>query len=209
MSDDIHHIDNKRMVDCQHNADGKYLFINISKNASTSLRNSIVFNGYSPYKDIINRDQYLKFIIWRNPIDRAVSSFSEIKDVRRDGPFYITESMKWFKEKNIFKSFEMFIDEINGNFYDAHSFPQITFLKDKGIRINDIDETLLVETLEKDYKNLIEKYPNIISSPLLYMQSHNNKKLLNYVYNNIDIKNKIINLYSEDYEIYLKIKEKK
>jgi hypothetical protein len=32
--------------------------------------------------------------------------------------------------------------------------------------------------------------------------------LMNYVYNNVDIKDKIIKLYQEDYDIYLRLKER-
>jgi hypothetical protein len=207
VSGDVHHIVNKRMIDCQHNADGQYLFVNISKNASTSIRESIKFTGYSPYIDIKGVEDYIKFTVWRNPISRAVSSFYEIRDLRNDGPYYTTIRMKWYRERNLFKSFELFIDEINNNFYDAHAFPQITFLNDKGLDIGDMDEILLLETIQEDYDRLIKQYPSIVSNNLMHLQSHKNDTLMNYVYNNVDIKDKIINLYQEDYDIYLRLKE--
>lgn len=193
---------------CYINHTNKYILINIPKNASTSLRNTIEFDIFTDYKTIENPDECIKFIILRNPIKRAISFYLEVKKLRRDGPYQTTMSMPWFKVKNVTKSFKMFIDEIGDNFYDPHVLPQVNFLKDKKLSIDDMDMVLLHENLSEDYNKLIAKFPQIkTKNNLQKLQVGNNQIkdiLIEYTNTDSEICDRIREVYSEDFELYSK-----
>ena len=195
---------------CHINHKNKYIFINVSKNASTSIRNTIEFDIFTNYKSVINPDEYFKFMIVRNPIYRSISSYLEVIKLRRDGPFDITQGSEWFKESNLEISFEMFINFIDNNFYDSHVLPQVNFLKDKELSIDDVDFKILYETLIEDYNKLINNYTQIkVKGNLLNLQNGDKgkkEKLTNFVNQNKTLQKRIIEVYSEDNEIYRKLK---
>jgi len=196
---------------CHINNKNKYIFINISKNASTTIHNTLRFDMFSNYDAEKYRDYY-KFIILRNPINRIISSYLEIIKLRSDGPFNITKNSKWFNEPDVTKSFSMFLDFIDNNFYDSHVLPQINFLKDKNLTINDMDCVLLHEKLKDDYLELIKLNKNIETlSHLKNLQVGNNhkKKLLKeFVIGNKEIEQRVSKIYNEDTEIYNIFKNK-
>lgn len=197
---------------CQINHKDKYIFINVSKNASTSIRNTIIFDIFTDYNTIENPDEYFKFMIIRNPIYRAVSSYLELIKLRGDGPFQITKNSDWFKEQNKEKSFEMFIDFIDGNFYDSHVLPQVNFLKDKNLTIDDVDVKLLHENIVEDFNELISKNKQIkVKSNLANLQVGEaglKAVLTKFVEGNDSIQDRIREVYSEDVKIYVDIKSK-
>lgn len=195
---------------CQINHENKYVFINVSKNASTSIRNTIIFDIFTDYNTIKNPDDYFKFMVIRNPIYRAVSSYLELIKLRRDGPFQITQNSDWFKEKDKEKSFEMFIEFIDGNFYDSHVLPQVNFLKDKDLTIDDIDVKLLHENIVEDFNGLVTNNKQIkVKNKLMNMQVGDigiKATLTKFVDSNPRIKERIREVYSEDSEIYDNLK---
>lgn len=208
LHEEVYHINHpkSKMEKCFVNHSAGYLYINISKNASTSLRSSILFEEYAPYT-LFNARDYIKFVVFRNPFDRVVSSFMELKKLRADGPCNITLGSEWYSKKDLQKSFEEFLYFIEDNFYDRHVFPQITFLEHKGVSLSDMTEILLFDTLEVDYAKLIRKYPKITSKSkkLQHKRKSNNtqvailKKMIN---SNTDIYEHIKRIYTKDCEIY-------
>lgn len=196
---------------CQINFSKKYLLINVSKNGSTSLRNTIKFEQFTEYTN--ECDDFYKFIVIRNPIYRAVSSYLEIIKLRPDGPKNITMGMDWFKEKDLSRSFNMFIEEIKDNFYDSHIIPQVNFLTDKGLNIDNMDSILLHDKISEDYNILTKSFnrfvfirPNLAD---LQKGENNKKKLLtNIVNEDKTLQNKIKELYYNDNEIYNVYKNK-
>lgn len=178
------------------NTDNKYLFVNIPKNASSSIKDTFHFNAYMKYSDIENIDSYFKFCIVRNPLSRIVSSYAEIRKCRHDGPFYLTQSMDWYKEGDLIKSFVLFIEELERSFYDIHAFPQIKFIKDKGLKPSDIDLIIDFDALD------------LLGNILHIMKSNTEiiSMISKYVASDKKIQDKIIDLYSEDFDLYTKIK---
>ena len=192
---------------CFCNRSGKYLFINISKNASTSIRKSIIFDGYEPYDSLENIGEYLKFMVIRNPLHRIASSYSEIKKLRRDGPWEITQRTPWYQEPNLLKSFEMFLEFITGNFYDSHLKPQKNFLDDKGVSLSCVNEILLFDHLREDYGRLIKEYPQILTHALSLRHEQRSPPkisciLSDFIKSSPHIQKQILSLYSEDFLIY-------
>jgi len=201
-----------KMIKCFPNRLQKYLYINVSKNASTSIRKSIIFDGYEPYNSLESVDKYLKFMVVRNPFNRVISSYNEVKKLRRDGPWKITQRASWYQEPNLLKSFEMFLEFITGNFYDNHVKPQKIFLDDKGISLSDIDEILLMDNLEKDFNRLIKNHPQILTKSLslrheLKTPSDTHHLLGDFIESSSAVRKQILSLYSEDFLIYKKVAE--
>lgn len=196
---------------CHINNKNKYVFINVSKNASTTIHNTVRFDMFSNYDTEKYRDYY-KFIILRDPINRVISSYLEIIKLRTDGPFQITKNSKWFNEPDVTKSFTMFLDFIENNFYDSHILPQINFLKDKNLTINDMDCVLLHEKIKDDYLELIKSNKDIETlSHLKNLQVGNKQKkkiLKEFVIGNKEIEQKVSEIYSEDTKMYNNFKNK-
>ena len=96
----------------------------------------------------------------------------------------------------------MFLDYINDNFYDSHIYPQITYLSDKGLSIDDMDCVLLHENIKEDYVSLIKSSNRIKPvSTLKKLQTGENikkKKLTEFVSSNNEMQEKIRNIYKED-----------
>ena len=82
---------------CCFNNELKLCLINIPKNASTTIIDLFDMESASNYNSI-PKDFY-KIVVIRNPYDRAVSSFSEVIKLRKDGPYVITKSMNFYKKK--------------------------------------------------------------------------------------------------------------
>jgi len=210
MSDSKYHIDNNKLDYCFLKKGCGVMFINTPKNASTSIRNSLGFDQYQIYDKLTNPDDYKKFIILRDPIERAVSSYLEIRKLRGDGPSSTSRSLPWYKIANPIESFKQFLEDISGgNFYDGHSFPQYKCIEDKGLTIEDIDDVLLFERLPEDFAKLVSKYS--LKGALKHSNKSDGgtkKQILDYVLGDEDTKNKIIELYQIDYDLYTKEKEK-
>lgn len=210
---DEFHIDNRLMDRCfiSSNPSNKFLLINIPKNASCTMRTSLNTLEYTPYNEILNTDDYVKVCVLRNPIYRVISIYLEVKKLRRDGPHYITRNMKWFKMgNNPIESFNMFLDAITDNFYDEHSFPQLKLLTDKGLSTEDMDEVFIFEDLRSEFAEFVEKYGQNFRLGYINEGDNRIKKILTeYVENNSEVRDKIIELYKEDYEIWEKYKDMK
>ena len=105
----------------------------------------------------------------------------------------------------------MFLDFIDGNFYDSHVLPQVNFLKDKGLQIDDIDVILLHNNLQSDFDKLIKDYPQIKITGALPTAQVGNKaikdKVTKFVENNKHIQDKINKVYHDDYMLYNSIKK--
>jgi len=193
-----HHIKNKLLDYCFHSPKGnlpKLIFVNIPKNASSSVRFALGLTEYTRYQDIPGRESYSSLCIIRNPLTRIVSSYNEVLKLRDDGPAKYTKSMDWYKNRrNPIKSFRLFLEEIsNGNFYDIHTFPQKKALEDKQLDLDGIDDVILFEELSKKLPIISERYGVKPSLPKK-MQGNKLKKTLltTHIRNNQDIKEKIL-----------------
>ena len=185
----------------------KLCFINIPKNASTTIRTTLHLKNSEyteEYKD------YHKIIVIRNPMTRIISSYNEVIKLRRDGPYKQTVKTKFYHyykvRHDVEKSFDLFLDYIKNNMYNEHVFHQHSFIESKGLTINDFEHIILFENLEKELKNIIQLY-NINSNKINHLQSghnRNKKKIRSFIRK---YANKIRSIYSDDFELYKKIKE--
>ena len=127
------------------------------------------------YSDVKNKRPTL--VIIRNPLYRVVSCFMEMIKVRADVPAWSTETKqsKWFKmyeAQNFEESFRLFLDYIDGNFYDTHVSSQSAWLDFKNLTLEDIDYILMFENLQEDFdemcRNLKSKWGITINKKLLW-----------------------------------------
>jgi hypothetical protein len=184
-----------------------YCFINITKNASTSMRTTLNMRSRFKYKsnELKNR---IKIIVLRNPYSRIISSYLEVLRLREDGRYRKTLNMNFYKNRHMIEeSFDVFLDEIKDNFYDTHCAPQIYFLREKNISIKEINYILFFETLEQDYQEMAEKegFSMNLLNPFGYVYSSNKdakKRLREFIENNEKIRKKIYELYKEDFDLY-------
>jgi len=204
-STDKYHIDNRRLNRCFVDFNQKLIYVYTHKNASESIRRIIpVFlDNHIEYESIKHPQAFLKFWVIRNPLDRIVSSFQEMRKLRDDGPFYVTEKSKWFNCSDILESFEFFLEQIKENYYDPHCFPQVISLYDKKLTTEDVT-VICLDYMNAELLLFFQKH-NITHNPLPDIH-HSNKeikqKLKSFINETPRIWKKIIDLYPEDYEIY-------
>ena len=185
-------------------------FLCIPKCASSGIRQKF---KYLLTKDINNIDKKIEiFTILRNPITRYVSAYIEvIQDCKQYPGGRYHHNLEISKNKiniidNIIKSnktnIEKFVKFTNlilnkWGFFEPHTTPQINFLSRNKILFKNIK----IFKLEKI--NELEEYFN---SKIPKLNSCENKKLknelLNFIESNYEFKNKIINLYKNDFIIY-------
>lgn len=204
---------NYRLTGCFVDDEKRFALIHIYKNASISMRNALSMRGkYYEWDDI--KDLGVKTIcVIRDPLKRVVSAYQYLLRLDDNGflnkhPVHITKETDFFKQQNnSIKSFNTYLDYIyGGNFYDAVTLPQIEFLIDRGLTIDDIDEVLIQERLEDDFNKFKDKYK--LNTNLTIDNKSNSlitKTLLNYIKDNKIVKDKIKEIYKEDFELYRKL----
>lgn len=185
----------------------KFALIHIYKNASISMRNVLEIRGkYHRYEDA-KSDNPVTICIIRNPLDRVVSAFFYLFRLEENGlpeqhPIKVTKETNFFNEPDKIKSFDLFLDYIEENgFYDAVTLPQVDFLADRGLIIDDIDEILIQEDMEWYYNRFKSKYglPDV-EFPLDNTEDSPEKNaVLKHAETQID---RIKSLYSEDFNMY-------
>ena len=201
------HIDNFRGSKATYYFNLNFIYIAVDKNASTAIdtwggpEKSPPIGGMSELGSTV-RHLIPKLFIIRNPIDRVVSSFFEVMKLVRANKFRKTltpeeenKFLEWAKQKyNLIDSFNMFLKSIsNNNFYDTHTFPQISYLDNSGFDISEVSP-LLFENLGEELNEFCKKYNILNPKKFLILNKTMNprkKEVQEYVNSNTDIQNKI------------------
>jgi len=184
----------------------KLLYIPISKNASTSIKNSLDFKPIYQVPKIKNKfdleipEYYLKyykiFVITRDPRSRWISGFNQI----------LSELNFALKDK---KAKEIILELKSKKFiFDGHTLPQLSFI-DYCFSPSKFDFELHLIKLDK---NIDEKLSELCQESVKI--KHNNSmikdqlKIFNYnfcckIYDDYCLKQKeFIDLYEQDFSIY-------
>ena len=198
----------------------RFAFIHIYKNASISLRNALGMRGrYYKWNDV--KDNGLKTItIIRNPIDRVISMYLyllrlEDNDRPDQHPIHLTENTCFYKEReNVIQSFYKFLIAIEGgNYYDAVTCPQIGFLNDRNLTINDIDEVFVQENMAVEFPKFVMKYKLEDVNPIFPIDNRGNdekKKIITeYLNTHFFTKLDIMEAYASDIDMYNRIVNKR
>ena len=191
----------------------KFILINIPKNASTSIRETLSLYRREPFSNYTKNSGHKKIVVIRDPMKRVVSSYMELIKLRKDGPYLETSDSEWFKlhQKDSEKSFKLFIDYIENRLYDSHVHTQYDYIDKKGVKIEDMDYILLFESLEEDFNKMCDDLG--MDKKLQW----GNKSKFNVIKNKIKklikedepLQNKIKKIYSEDFLLYNKVKKMK
>jgi len=193
----------------------RFAFIHIYKNASISLRNILEMRGnYYEYEEA-KRYSPDTICIIRNPFDRVISSYLYLLRLEDNGfpnqhPVHLTKESYFYKTKdNPIESFKTFLNAIKyDNFYDAVTYPQVNFLKDRGLTIDDIDNVFIQENIEEDFKEFKIKYD--LDKNLIFPKDNRSddkvtKLLKEFVKKNKLVQKEIIKLYKEDIIMYNRV----
>ena len=92
------HIDNRIVDECFSLTSAKCIFINVYKNASSSIQSWLGNQGsVGPisYFTIPDKETYTKFWVLRNPVTRVVSSFLKLLSTSKKA---ILKKEKWMKK---------------------------------------------------------------------------------------------------------------
>lgn len=188
----------------------KFILINIPKNASTSIRNTLSLHRREPFSNYTKNSEYKKIVVIRDPMRRVISSYMELIKLRKDGPYLETSGSEWFKlhQKDSEKSFKLFIDYIENRLYDAHVHTQYDYINKKGLDLEGIDYVLSFEYLERDFNNMCDDLG--INKELQWTNMSKSNVIKNKIKKLVEedevLQNKIKKIYYNDFLLYKKVK---
>lgn len=140
---------------CVVSHENKLIFIGVSSNASTSIRNALNLKGYdNNYISILSGGsmeiEYSTFAILRDPIERLISGYLKVCDrATGDSPHILKTN--FYKLKDQKKRFYEFVNELEKGMFDCHIERQCFYLTDSKGKLFDIDYYLTVENLSEDF----------------------------------------------------------
>ena len=198
---------------CFYDDQNKFLFIHIFKNASISFRNLMNIRGnYRNYNSFNEKDIYKKIAIIRDPINRIVSIYRYllklvVSEFVERHPTHITMQTDFYKKRNNeTESFFLFLKYVQKNgFYDGVCCPQIYFLKQKGISVENIDILLIQEKLQTGIDYYSNFYPYLKDKKIPFDNTSETKaknKILEYIQCDKSVYNMIHELYYQDFLLY-------
>ena len=196
----------------------KFTFIHIFKNASISIRDSLdMRKNYYSWDTAKHFKDSETICVIRNPIERFISAYQYLLrlddgDFPNRHPTEITQASDFYRERNNpIESFLLFINFIeNEGFYDAVTVPQTTFLRERALLIDDIDNVFIQENLTNEYDIFKNKYD--IKARLPKNNAGNGettKLLIDLINSDENLKERISKLYKSDMELYRKLTQDK
>lgn len=182
----------------QINHDKKLIFVQIPKNASTSIctyfggPNQFVYDKkWTEYQEHFGNywNEYTKFAVVRNPVDRFISSYKFI----REGNYNILQ-MNFNGDSNTnINEFLDFVVENYANIVTPILKPQHYFICDENDVIM-VDKLIRYENLDVELESI-----GIVGLDLLNQSTIDNQELINLNQESID---KLNILYKKDFEIF-------
>ena len=173
-------------------------FFAITKNASTSMRNTLRAKTVGEFFKEKEPSGRTNFTIIRNPIDRFVSGFLEVCALTMPKKFEISG-----------KSMIKFIDDLKEHFFNIHILPQVHFVSNSDGELIDLDYWILFDNLEEEYYEMCEN----ISLPRTKLRK--DRPTLDSKKDNVikhmtpEIKDMVISVYKDDWELYNKLKNER
>lgn len=194
---------------CWYNLDNNICFIGVPKNASTSIRNGLNLNkmdNYFTLSDDVKNNLNLITVL-RDPLDRLVSSYLEVLVRLHDSPK--TGEKKFYHMKESIERFEEFISELERDTYDAHVETQFFYVTDDNGDLLPFYKILSFDCLDEQINILKNELVIGGSIPHLNKKSNNKKNMVyNYLENDVSLLKRIKKIYSCDYNLIEKIKNK-
>lgn len=191
---------------------GGICFFNSPKNASNTIRNILNVNRFILYDAIKDEiDSYTKIMCVRDPLYKPISIYNELMKLRKDGKYNITKNTTFYAlREDPCLSFNLFLDFIDGNFYDGHLSHQYMFLEYKGLSLSEMDFILLFENLDEDLKKFCSIYRQSFEYKKINEGVPTVKSILErFIDENSEIQNKIKKIWFRDFIFYEQAKERR
>ncbi len=178
---------------CFVSEDNKFVYLFMPRNGSVSFRNCGLFGSETPIQYSDSFRNKIKIVILREPIERVISMFLWQK--RR-------VAHKWKEDEDFIIPFENYLIGLTKSFSEL-TYPQLDYLSGKGLTIDDIEEVFTLDNYNNDVKNFSTKYN--LDLEIGHLNQSNRERfdtLLQFINENDDIKNNLIEIYKEDIELY-------
>ena len=178
---------------CFVSEDNKFVYLFMPRNGSVSFRNCGLFGSETPIQYSDSFRNKIKIVILREPIERVVSIFLWQK--RR-------VAHKWKEDEDFIIPFENYLIGLTKSFSEL-TIPQCKYLSKKDLTIDDIEEVFTLDNYNNDVKNFSTKYN--LDLEIGHLNQSNRERfdtLLQFINENDDIKNNLIEIYKEDIELY-------
>ena len=178
---------------CFVSEDNKFVYLFMPRNGSQSFRNCGLFGSETPIKYSDSFRNKIKIVILREPIERVISLFLWQK--RR-----IAYRLK--KDEDFITPFENYLIGLTKSFSDL-TLPQCKYLSRKDLTLADIEEVFTLDNYNNDVKNFSTKYN--LDLDIGHLNQSNRERfdtLLQFINDNDDIKNNLIERYNVDIELY-------
>lgn len=201
-----------RIDGCFTDKSERFVFLHTYKCASISIRNALGMRGRYRKFDSKSRDA-TKICVVRDPVDRLISAYFHLFRLQDDGfrnqhPVHLTRRMEFFKEreKSLNGSFTLFLHALDGwNFFDAVTYPQVGFLWDREVSLEEVEVIMTVSRLDECFSHFVKRYGlNAILSK--DNQSGTNSEDVEKLKRCIEVDegkfDLIRKLYAEDFELY-------
>ena len=178
---------------CFVSEDNKFVYLFMPRNGSVSFRSCGLFGSETPIQYSDSFRNKIKIVILREPIERVISMFLWQK--RR-------VAHKWKEDEDFIIPFENYLIGLTKSFSEL-TIPQCKYLSRKDLTIADIEEVFTLDNYNNDVKNFSTKYN--LDLEIGHLNQSNRERfdtLLQFVNENDDIKNNLIEIYKEDIELY-------
>ena len=178
---------------CFVSEDNKFVYLFVPRNGSVSFRSCGLFGSETPIQYSDSFRNKIKIVILREPIERVISMFLWQK--RR-------VAHKWKEDEDFIIPFENYLIGLTKSFSDL-TLPQYEYLSRKDLTLYDIEEVFTLDNYNNDVKNFSAKYN--LDLEIGHLNQSNRERfdtLLQFVNENDDIKNNLIEIYKEDIELY-------
>ena len=178
---------------CFVSEDNRFVYLFMPRNGSVSFRNCGLFGNETPIQYSDSFRNKIKIVILREPIERVISMFLWQK--RR-------VAHKWKEDEDFIIPFENYLIGLTKSFSEL-TIPQCKYLSKKDLTIDDIEEVFTLDNYNNDVKNFSTKYN--LDLEIGHLNQSNRERfdtLLQFVNENDDIKNNLIEIYKEDIELY-------
>ena len=178
---------------CFVSEDNRFVYLFMPRNGSQSFRNCGLFGSETPIKYSDSFRNKIKIVILREPIERVISMFLWQK--RR-------VAYKWKVDEDFIIPFENYLIGLTKSFNEL-TIPQCKYLSRKDLTLYDIEEVFTLDNYNNDVKNFSIKYN--LDLEIGHLNQSNRERfdtLLQFINDNDDIKNNLIEVYNVDIELY-------
>jgi hypothetical protein len=207
-----------------HNEDKKIIFLSVPKNASKSVKDTLLIKykvyGFEkrPLDNLANIDfsEYTKLAVVRNPLFRFISAYLHILT-------HIKGSENW-SEEELLNNFRAAVNHLitKDNWstrtvdFNLHYLTQCAFLSCKYLKVSndekklvEIDQYIVIENIDRDWMIFAKRF-KLSPQKISFHNRATNPRFGGIIYNylfhdGLDYLHKINSWYENDWQLYMKV----